>query len=231
MTYSEYKQLASNPPADERPSVYMLKVYRYFHYGEPEYPEFRVDETQLYFLTYTEAENCMRGLVGSERIYCFQILQLPLGVECQEEDYSRLWLFDKNGCMIDRSYASSIGRNGLYPIFRGRPKDKIRFKPGDIIEFLCGKGTVRIGVVLYQPQDYETLWSRITKHRPESEIKPETQYLDYSDDIYLVIDEDYKCWGYDMNVECTSILPLSLPLPDDMRQRLIAKYEWAAQGN
>lgn len=234
MTYDEFRDMATNQPVDERPSVFALYVFRFGYGAEPEYPEFNVDESVIYFSTCDEAKRRMLELVSDERAYCFQIWQLPLGVETERFDYSWLWLFDKSGKMIDHSYASAILADGsgyFNAPFRGRPEEAIRFKPGDIIEYLTGNGQVKIGIVLYTPTTIDELWQRMTKNRDESDISPDTMFMDYSDDIYIVIDEDYQQWGNDHNVDSTSALPLSLPLPDDKRERLIAKYEWAMQGN
>lgn len=54
---------------------------------------------------------------------------------------------------------------------------------------------------------------------------------DYSDDCYIIIDENYTQWNEDYNVLSVNVLPLSTPIPEDTRQRLIAKYHWAAEGN
>lgn len=236
MTREEYIKLAENPPVDERPSLFVLHVYKYAINTEHEYPMFRVNESRYRYLTKSDAEEMMKTLCGEERLYCFQITQLPMGVEtrtCFGAEHSRLWLYDRNGELLDWMWSSSLKIDDWTELaaYRGRTENTIRFKPGDIIEFLTGNGCVRFGVVLYSTPSAGGRWDSITEKHSPDEITPFNWKMDFSDDRYLVIDEDYKCWGCDMNVAPTDILPLSLPLPDDMRQRLIAKYEWAAQGN
>ncbi|MCM1139187.1 MAG: hypothetical protein NC453_11515 [Muribaculum sp.] len=233
MTYREFEQLAMNPPEDKRPSVFVLHVYRYAKGCEPaEYPEFDVDCKLYYFVSLEQAIDKMQEFVGSERLYCFQIKQIPLGIRTESGDYSRLWLYNRDGFLLDRSYASSIfaGSDERYEPFRGRTESNTRFRPGDIIEYLAGDCKVRIGVVLYTPCSVKRLWEQMTKHHTEAEINPNDQYMDFSDDNYIVIDEDYECWGCDYNVQSYDVLPLSMPLPEDMQKRLMAKYEWATEG-
>lgn len=232
MTYEEFEQVAMNPPEDKRPSMFVLHVFRLPNDDESEYPEFDVREKEIYFSSFEAATERMLDLVGLERICCFQIRQIPLGIEAECGDYSRLWLYSKDGVLLDRAYASSIFADSSmrYEPFHGRTESNTRFRPGDIIEYLAGDGKVRIGVVLYTPCSVKRLWEQMMKHHSEADINPDDQYMDFSDDNYIVIDEDYECWGCDYNVQSYDILPLSMPLPDDMRNRLVAKYEWATEG-
>lgn len=232
MTYEEFERLATNPPEDKRPSVYVLHVFKAALNTEAEYPEFVVDDCLWYFQSFDEAFNQMQLLTQTDRLHCFQIKQIPIGVEVKCNEYSRLWLYNRQGILIDRSYASSIYGDEYtrYAPFRGRPENAIRFKPGDIVEYLNGDGRVYIGVVLYTPCTVRRLWERMIKHHNEEEITPDDLYMDFSDDNYIVIDEDYECWGCDYNIQSYDVLPLSMPLPEDMRKRLMAKYEWATEG-
>lgn len=234
MTYEEFIELAMDPPDDIRPSVFVLHIFRIAQNSEMEYPEFYIEENRLYFTTLDQAKEHLIGMVGSERIYCFQIRQIPLGIETKVGDYSCLWLYGADGVLLDRSYASSIfddGNGSVFPPFRGRSDNAIRFNKGDIVEYLSGNGSVKLGVVLYQPCRDKDIWNRLIKRHKETDITQDTVCMDYSDDIYIVIDEEYECWGYDQNVPATSILTLSKDIPEDMRERLMAKYEWAKQGN
>lgn len=228
MTYNEFIDMAKNPAADIRPSVFALHVYKFSEGMEPEYPEFDIDESVIYSLSYSDAQCRMQGLANVENVYCFQIRQLPLGVAIEHYDYSKLWLFDKSGNMIDHSFVSSIladGNSGFYAPSLGRPQETIRFKPGDIIEFLTNQDTVRIGIIICRPISSEALWRCMRMDYSEDSITPETPFIDFSDDIYFVIDKDSKSIRDDYNVPSTSALPLSRPLPSDLKERLVANYE------
>lgn len=158
---------------------------------------------------------------------------MPLGVELESDSYSKLWIYDRSGRLLDRSLTSSVYTPGKYPFgfapFYSRPEDEIRFKPGDIIEYLNGDHEVKIGIVLYVPPSSTDIWKRVIDYQKAKVTDRLLIFADYSDDIYLVIDEDYQCWCYDINVPPTSILPLSIPLTPDTRDKLTAKYQWAAQ--
>lgn len=228
MTYNEFIDMANKPAADTRPSVFALHIYKFSEGLEPEYPEFDIDESVIYSPSYGDAQCRMLELVNAENIYCFQIRQLPLAVAIERDDYSKLWLFDKSGNMIDHSFVSSIltdGNNGFYAPFLGRPQETIRFKPGDIIEYLTNQGTIRIGVILRRPISSDALWRGMRMDYSEDSITPETSFIDFSDDIYLVIDKDSKSIRDDYNVPSTSALPLSLPFPSDLKEQLVANYE------
>ncbi|MCM1142355.1 MAG: hypothetical protein NC453_27610 [Muribaculum sp.] len=234
MTYEEFEYMATHPQEDAGPSIFRLSVFSLPPTVEPEYPSFAVDETVVYFNTREEAVSRMRELAGGEQIYCFQIARLPLGQEMDLDSYSNLWLYNKEGELLDRSFVSSVYKEGQglgYAPFLGRPKAYTRFKEGDIIEYLSGHYEVKVGIILYQHITFEDIWQRTSKYWEAGGKDPLPMFADYSDDIYLVIDEDYKCWGYDINVQSTSILPLSVPISDELREKLEAKYRWAAEGN
>ncbi|MCM1474956.1 MAG: hypothetical protein NC036_01760 [Muribaculaceae bacterium] len=226
--------MATHPQEDTGSSIFRLSVFCLPPTVEPEYPSFGVDETVVYFNSREEAVSRMTELAGSEQIYCFQIARLPLGQEMNPDSYSNLWLYNEEGELLDRSFVSSIYHEGQglgYAPFFGRPKAYTRFKKGDIIEYLSGHYEVKVGIILYQHITFEDIWERTHKYWEAGGKEPLPMFADYSDDIYLVIDEDYKCWGYDINVQSTSILPLSVPISDELREKLEAKYRWAAEGN
>ncbi|MCM1319629.1 MAG: hypothetical protein NC217_04540 [Muribaculaceae bacterium] len=234
MTYEEFEYIATHPREDDGPSIFRLRVFRLLINCELEYPSFTVDENDLYFTTHEEALERMKTLAGGERIYCFQLARLPLGQEMDPESYANLWLYDNRGNLLDRSFASSIYKPGHglgFDPFYGRPDAYMRFKEGEIVEYISGHCEVKVGIILYRQMDFKERWQRVQKYFEYHGDVPMPEYADYSDDIYLVIDEDYECWGCDRNVQSTSILPLSAPLSDEDREKLLAKYRWAAAGN
>lgn len=240
MKESEYKSLALSPPTDNRPSVFELKVITILYDSDGNhnhsYP-FQIDSCNCYFfLTYDDAISKMQSLSHTPNVYCFQLRQLPIGVEIGNsfvEEYSQMWLFSGNGELLDHTLASSLECDKdtpLYP-FRGRPEQLMRFQQGEIVEFMYSDTEVRLGIVLYTPATDDDVWNYLRKFHAEDEITEYSRGRDFSDDIYIVIDENYKCWGYDKNVLPTYMLSPSFPIPEELRRRLIEKYEWARQGN
>lgn len=134
--------------------------------NEPEYyPEYKVCKAQSFLMpTFEDAKR----LIHSEEIskdyrpiYSIHIYELPFGKDVISDLCKREWVFDCEGNLLEQSVCSSLMEDLDKPEghFWGRPKDSIRFKPGDIVEVHDKEnGVVRLGVVVSLHNDIDICW-------------------------------------------------------------------------
>lgn len=134
--------------------------------NEPEYyPEYKVCKAQSILMpTFEDAKR----LIHSEEIskdyrpiYCIHIYELPFGKDVISDLCKREWVFDRKGNLLEQSVCSSLMEDLDKPEghFWGRPKNSIRFKPGDIVEVHDKEnGVVRLGVVVSLHNDIDICW-------------------------------------------------------------------------
>lgn len=131
-------------------------------------------------------------------IYAFHVYQLPLGFTLShpmQSVYRRV--YDSNGQFLDESMcAEYLGDNDGdgdnwreldINRFYGRPKEKIRFKPGDWVEYCDLSQSGQYVGVVSNTGGMEVDWQYKVYQRYD-----ESPYLlisDYSDDSYCVIDD------------------------------------------
>ncbi len=141
-------------------------------------------------------------------IYCFYIHQVPQGVILTPYclDSYAVWLYDQHGTLIDeRPYPSF--RFGCY--FRGRPKDKLRFHVGDVVEYrreLC--------IVMSVPQEHYD------------------KAMDESDDCYYVLylDQDFEShWLNHGHPECIKVMPPRFPISQKVQNQITRVKDWYAE--
>ncbi|MEE0196879.1 MAG: hypothetical protein UEP29_14835 [Phocaeicola massiliensis] len=138
---------------------------------------------------------------GAWDIYCFYIHQVPFGCFLYPHnlDSYAAWLYDARGNLIDeRPYPTY--RFGQY--FSGRPKEKLRFHFGDIVEYngdLC--------IIISVPREH---YDRM---------------MDDSDDSYCVfyLDEDFGAEGNEFShahPNCLDVMPLRFPISRKVQEQI-----------
>ena len=207
--------------------------------NEPEYyPEYKVCKAQSFLMpTFEDAKR----LIHSEEIfnddyrpiYCIHIYELPFGKDVISDLCKREWVFDCKGNLLEQSVCSSLMEYLDKPEghFRGRPKDSIRFKPGDIVEVHDkGNGVVSLAIVLALCNDIESCWSEYQKvigsckEEGLSEENADNNYWLYAcDDCYYV--------GYDSELEYGTSFPCTtdvfaprFPIPENLKKQLFDCY-------
>lgn len=160
---------------------------------------------------FKEAEAGIRKLrneYSTWDFYCFYIYQVPF--ESFSSPYCldsyATWLYDPSGSKIDeRPYPSY--KFGNY--FNGRPKEKLRFQKGDVVEYrgeLC--------VVISVPKEY---YDRM---------------LDDSDDCYCVLylEQDFESHElYHSHPECIAVMPPRFPISRKVQKQITRVKEWYAE--
>lgn len=201
------------------------------------YPEYKVYKAQSFLMpTFEDAKR----LIHSEEIskdyrpiYSIHIYELPFGKDVISDLCKREWVFDCKGNLLEQSVCSSLLEDLDKPEghFWGRPKDSIRFKPGDIVEVHdMDNMEVRLAVVLALCNDIESCWSEyqnvIKSCKEEGLLKEnaDNNYWLYAfDDCYYV--------GYDSEPEYGTSFPCTtdvfaprFPIPGNLKKRLYDCY-------
>lgn len=145
----------------------------------------------------------------------------------------REWVFDYDGNLLEQSVCSSLMEDLDKPegLFRGRPKDSIRFKPGDIVEVHDKeKGVVKLAIVLAQCNDIESCWREYRK--VIESCKADGISEEYADNNYwLYACDDCYYVGYDSEPEYGTSFPYTasvfaprFPIPENIKKRLYDCY-------
>ena len=141
-------------------------------------------------------------------IYCFYIRQVPQNVFLTPYclDGYAVWLYDQHGTLIDeRPYPSYQFGNH----FNGRPKERLRFHIGDVVEYrgeLC--------IVISVPEEH---YDRM---------------LDDSDDCYCVLylNQDFdSCEFYHSHPGCIEVMAPRFPISQKVQNQITRVKEWYAK--
>ena len=99
--------------------------------------------------------------------------------------------------------------------FPGRPKEKIRFQEGDLVEELCGND-VTLKIVCHTPLTPEEMGEH--KRRGSSEISH------YGGDYYTLPIDDIDGHKILLPKNATDLFPLRFPVSDELRRDLEELY-------
>lgn len=199
------------------------------------YPEYKVCKAQSFLMpTFEDAKR----LILSEEIskgdyrpiYCIHIYELPFGKDVISDLCKREWVFDCKGNLLEQSVCSSLTEDLDKPEghFRGRPKEAIIFKPGDIVEVHDKEnGVVRLGVVVSLHNDIDSCWHYYQDTVRLCEIEglhtedADKNYSLYAcDDCYGVVYgpnfHEYHSYPY-----TTDVFAPRFPIPGHLKKRLL----------
>ncbi|MBO5443923.1 MAG: hypothetical protein J5995_01045 [Muribaculaceae bacterium] len=202
------------------------------------YPEYKVCKAQSFLMpTFEDA----KLLIHSEEIskddyrpiYCIHIYELPFGKDVISDLCKREWVFDCKGNLLEQSVCSSLMEDLDKPEghFRGRQKDSIRFKPGEIVEVHDKEnGVVRLAIVLALCNDIESCWSEYQKVIENckaeglSEEDADNNYWLYAcDDCYGVVygPNSHENHSYPYT---TDVFAPRFPIPENLKKQLFDCY-------
>lgn len=173
------------------------------------------------------AEEVIQYYVGiHNNVYRFIISEIPMTGLANGEIRNE-WVYDGKGRLIDNSLASMHHYD--HGKFYGRPYERIRFKPGDLVEWFDGDDTVTLGVVVGLPPTIEHCWERMKqvfedKHFADVPNKEEAYIYDFTDDCYTVIDTpDYMASHEHVAAHYVAIP--SIPVTQELRERYAKVYK------
>lgn len=162
-------------------------VVSFVSYYQHRYPEFRTYEMVCgYSDSLDGAEHLMHQFIdnGDEIVFCFYIREEPVNTLCIGRTLKC------KGALSERVYDAGgnlLDSRGRCDEFNGRVADKIRFKPGDIVEVYddCSH-SVYLGFVMEVPMLIES----VNEIKAQCKENGELFRLDCSDDQYMIMRDD-----------------------------------------
>ena len=171
--------------------IYRLTGWELSDIEEAIYPCFEVCiREEILFRNLEDAEAKMMELVseGCEGRYCFEIYEIPIGVNCPVGWAQSRRSYTSDGKLNATSAVSNMPDiNGRLEIFWGREADSYAFKPGDIVEVKRGD-TVSLEIICSVPIDREWALRSLPKEYPAEGIRV---HIDCSDDGYTTLCSDH----------------------------------------
>lgn len=169
------------------------------------------------YTTLEKAEKAMMRVVKNwdtdEDNYCFIITERKLNPKPDKEDMVGVRTYLPDGSWYEENM---VGRDG---VFRGRPKERIRFKIGDVVEVLYGK-TVELAIVGNTPPSLEFA-EQMRQRRLEKGVTDEF-FMDKFDDSYTIYDTHP---GGHTHVESQFVFPTRKPVSEKLVQKLKEQLE------
>ena len=204
-------------------TIFELESIKSSRAEKPKYPQFDVYKMPIgVFSSLEKAEQAMAKYVKTFRdssSFGFMVNELALDkTTYYEAKKRRSYLAD--GSFLDETLVSEIsddGKNGSLEEFLGRPADKIRFNPGDLVEVLFGdKVTLEI---IGQPSAMTTEELR-ELHRLNDKYGTGRARLDYTDDTYYTLNLN-SMRGHSQAV---STFPVRLKVSKKLKEKFDAIY-------
>lgn len=146
---------------------------------------------------------------------CYIITEWEIDSDCGLDIIS-IQTYLKDGSFYERNF---VDRDKVY---RGRPKDKIRFKHGDIVEVL-ENGYLRLAIVGGEPSSVERVNYLRERAIKNGHLKEgEDLFMDISDDQYMVYD---LTGGGHSHIESQFVFPHFKHVSKHLRERLWTAME------
>lgn len=146
---------------------------------------------------------------------CYIITEWEIDSDCGLDIIS-IQTYLKDSSFYERNY---VDRD---KVFRGRPKDKIRFKHGDIVEVL-ENGYLRLAIVGGEPSSVERVNYLRERAIKNGHLKEgEDLFMDISDDQYMVYD---LTGGGHSHIESQFVFPHFKHVSKHLRERLWTAME------
>ena len=228
------------PVIPEGKSVYRIDVHRFKHQPQSDsYPtKFEVVRTQSFiYPDFDTVQFMLRRFVGKEYmnqlLYALYVYELPYNADISDNQYRRLWVYDRHGRLVSQSACSTVIEDLNTPFAKFIGRDDA-FSPGDVVEVHDrDNGMVTIGVVVRSPRTIEQCWE-VRKIVEKVCIRKGVGAERTDDNYWLYADEDCYCvvTGSDFKHQhsfprATDVLPLSSPLPAHVRARYDTYFQLA----
>ncbi len=221
LPFEEFEALANRQPNLKGNWIYKVTQPIYDGSLKYPYPKFDFDYSkENYFSSFELAEKFVKK--QRKDIYCSWITQLPCDTAANGEIGAE-WLYDQNGELVDYSITQGFFGKAEDFAFFGRPKNRQRFKEGDIVEVVNRKG-IRLAVLVNTIPDVERCWN-IYKNCQEKDSIP--YFLDFSDDSATVIDGPN--YVYHDHVGALQLMKPRFPIPEDISKDILTWKERCAK--
>ena len=183
---------------------------------------------------YLEDEKCF----GHDIVLAYSITEHQLDLGSDWKDIQSVRTYTATGKLNDENLLDRQCERH----FKGRTPDKIRFKPGDLVEVIDDRQAELCVVWCEQPsvEDYAHYWQRcLEEYRKMCKEKgvecKEEEYTDkqvpfhwdYSDDCYVMLSLGEGDTHF--HPESTEVFRPTKSVPKSLREKLKAKYEEMSQ--
>ena len=207
LTIEDFKRYAYREPSLEGNWLYRLCQAKLDKPLKNPYPKFDLDcMEERVFASFDDAIEFINSH-KDDTVYCSWIIQMPVGGFMWE--HGAKWLIDKNGQILDYTTCQSFG-DGIEFNFFGRPEERRRFKPGDIVEVVTGE-EVHLAVVHHNMPSIEECY-RIYMRGQKMGLKGIGS--DFTDESETVIDgPSYYCHDH---VSPLSLMKPRFPIPPEL---------------
>ena len=169
------------------------------------------------YTTLEKAEKAMQKVVKSwgmeSDTFCYIITERKLNPKPNEEDVVGVRTYLPDGSWYEENMADRDG------VFRGRPKERIRFKIGDVVEVLYG-GAVELAIIGNTPPSLEFA-EQMRKRRLGNGVTDEF-FMDKFEDSYTIYDTHP---GGHTHVESQFVFPTRKPVSEKLVQKLKEQME------
>lgn len=161
MTFEEFKKQALNPDYPENECIYRVDVLSVKDPLKDIFEEnhFKAMVSQRFLYLNKEAAEMKVKQIGSANshntsIFAIYLYELPRNKDVANDQFQRVWSYDRFGCLICLSYATEVIDDIDHPSakYKGRGKESIEFEPGEIVEVYDRKnGVIARGMVANSP--------------------------------------------------------------------------------
>lgn len=242
MTYEEFKELASNPVYPDHNCIYRIDAVcievPVKEIIEQDSFKLRL-EKRLFYNDKGAAEESIRRLSEyqtlNSKLYAVYLYEIPLEKDTSNNQYQKVWVYDRLGNLIDQSYSTEIIDDLEHPSakFRGRERSIIKFKPGDIVEVcLRSFNSIHInrGIVVACPLTIEECWGIFKQ--TEKCCLAEGLPAERADANYWLyaIDDCYKVLLRNsihnaVSPRSWNVFPVTYPFTNSLREELQNRYK------
>lgn len=218
ITREEFEALACRKPGLDGDWLYRYEAYSVRDDNEksPLYPKFNLwKENSRLFRSFEDAEAFLHSnepSIPDYKFYCHYIYQIPVG---EWDDLAgSCWMYDGEKNLIDYSLPQWTAKAPEDYHFFGRPENRQRFSPGEIVEVICGS-EVQLALLVQPSPDVEWCWQYLQRCKSRCPDDPMPYTLDPTDDACYILNGpgDY----YHDHIPPTCIMKTHLPVPDDIR--------------
>lgn len=221
LTFEEFSALACRKPDLGGQWIYWYEAVSMDSDIDHPYPKFDVwVSTNVLFLSFEDALAGLRRNIESadesSPFYCHRITQLPVGHD--DSEHGARWLYGADGNLIDYTISCRTGEPENFHFF-GRPKERIRFKKGDIVE-VCDRNEVRLMLVAAPEPTVEECWEIYQRCKISAARDGRDFYYsqDSSDDQCVLIDG--PGYEYHEHIQPTYIMKPRFPVPAELRREM-----------
>lgn len=232
-----FKKMAETNPNLNKDCVYELECI--VVESNPSYPRFKVGSlfapfSTLLFRTFEDAEARMKEIVAEshQNIYSFHINQFPFGTPVYRNYPEVSWLYGPDGTLLDWQTLPLVSfkeesEDTHFELFEyaycGRPKERIRFRKGDIVEVHdpCNDyNEVYLAVVLAPEADVDYCWKHYRECVDNGSSYDLSGVRDFS--VLIGLSSDPDDFG---QVRPLDLMKPRFPISDEIREMFMQNFK------